>query len=86
MGGEPLTPTGTKENQMLTRLERKILDFIDEYIGNNKGESPTLSEIGANCGIKSTGTVHRYISSIENKGFLDKARKGWRTMRIKETK
>ena len=65
---------------MLTGLERKILSFIGEYLRENEGRAPTLSEIGEGCGINSVGTIHRYISSIENKGFLEKARSGWRTL------
>lgn len=65
---------------MLTELEKKILNFIGEYLRYNEGRSPTLAEIGEGCGIKSVGTIHRYISSIEKKGFLEKARSGWRTL------
>lgn len=65
---------------MLTKLEEKILHFIGEYLRENAGRSPTLSEIGAGCGLKSVGTIHRYISSIEEKGFLQRARSGWRTL------
>lgn len=65
---------------MLTGLEKKILHFIGEYLRENDGRSPTLSEIGDGCDVKSVGTIHRYISSIEDKGFLEKARSGWRTL------
>ena len=64
---------------MLTDLESRILGFIGDYLRENGGRSPTLSEIGEGCGLKSVGTVHRYLSSIEDKGYLEKARKGWRT-------
>lgn len=64
---------------MLTELEQKILNFIGDYLRENAGQAPTLSEIGEGCGVNSVGTIHRYVSSIEKKGFLDKARKGWRT-------
>ena len=64
---------------MLTNLEIKILTFIGEYLRKHAGRSPTLSEIGKGCGIKSVGTIHRYVASIEEKGFLEKSRSGWRT-------
>ncbi|MEJ2692377.1 MAG: transcriptional repressor LexA [Candidatus Thiodiazotropha sp.] len=66
---------------MLTELEKKILLFIGDYLREHEGRSPKLSEIGDGCGIKSVGTVHRYVASIEEKGFLEKARSGWRTLR-----
>lgn len=65
---------------MLTELERRILNFIGEYLRANDGYAPTLAEIGDGCGVNSVGTVHRYVSSIENKGFLNKAGSGWRTI------
>ena len=66
---------------MLTELEKKILLFIGDYLRHHGGRSPKLSEIGDGCGIKSMGTVHRYVSSIKEKGFLEQARSGWRTLR-----
>lgn len=63
---------------MLTSLERRMLTFIGEYLRQNDGQSPTLSEIGQGCGVSSVGTVHRYIKSIEDKGWLERARGGWR--------
>jgi repressor LexA len=64
---------------VLTALEKRMLHFIGEYLRENDGRAPTLSEIGEGCGVNSVGTVHRYLSSIEDKGFLEKARSGWRT-------
>jgi repressor LexA len=64
---------------MLTNLEQRMLNFIGEYLRQNAGRSPTLAEIGDGCGVSSVGTVHRYLKSIEDKGFLDRARAGWRT-------
>jgi repressor LexA len=66
--------------KVLTGLEERILRFIGDYLRDNGGESPTLAEIGEGCGISSVGTVHRYVASIERKGYLEKARAGWRTL------
>lgn len=64
---------------MLTDLESKMLEFIGAYLRQHGGKAPTLSEVGTGCGVNSVGTVHRYLSSIEDKGYLERARKGWRT-------
>jgi repressor LexA len=64
---------------VLTAKEKQILNFIGEYLRDNNGSAPTLSEIGKGCDITSTGTVHRYVTSLEDKGVLGKARSGWRT-------
>jgi repressor LexA len=63
----------------LTELEKRMLLFVGEYLRENDGRGPTLGEIGQGCGVKSVGTVHRYLSSIERKGFLTKSGSGWRT-------
>jgi len=65
---------------MLTGLEKKILNFIGDYLRENEGRSPTLSEVGEGCGISSVGTIHRYVRSLEKKQFLGKARSGWRML------
>lgn len=65
---------------MLTGLEKKILNFIGDYLRENEGRSPTLSEVGEGCGISSVGTIHRYVRSLEKKQFLGKSRSGWRML------
>ncbi len=65
---------------MLTRLEKKILNFVGAYLREHDGVAPTLAEIGEGCGIASVGTIHRYVAAIEKKGFLDRSRNGWRTL------
>jgi repressor LexA len=70
---------------VLTGLEERILQFVRNYCRSHAGQSPTLAEIGDGCGVKSVGTVHRYVSAIEGKGYLEKTRSGWRTRRPKAT-
>nr|WP_070959399.1 transcriptional repressor LexA [Hyphomonas sp. Mor2] len=65
---------------MLTNLERRMLEFIGNYLREHSGRAPTILEIGQGCGVKSVGTVHRYLKSIETKGYLERARSGWRTL------
>jgi len=65
---------------MLTGLEKKMLNFIGDYLRENEGRSPTLSEVGEGCGISSVGTIHRYVRSLEKKQFLGKSRSGWRML------
>lgn len=64
---------------MLTQLEEKILDFVAGYIAEH-GFSPTLTEIGEEMGIKSRGTLHRYLGSLVSKGFLKRKGRGWRNL------
>ncbi|MGN1234834.1 MAG: transcriptional repressor LexA, partial [Christensenellaceae bacterium] len=47
------------------------LDFIQRYTAEN-GYPPSVREVGASVGIKSTATVYHYISLLRDKGLLNK--------------
>ncbi len=66
---------------MLTPLQEKILQYITREIASN-GHAPTLSEIGAAVGIRSRGTVHRYVQALVDKGHLQHSPRGWRGLRL----
>lgn len=57
--------------EKLKPREQKILDFMKKELGK-KGYPPTVREICAALGIKSTSTVHKDIERIEQKGWLKK--------------
>lgn len=68
---------------MLTELEKKILAYVRETL-EAQGSGPTMTEIGEAMGIKSKGTVHRYVNSLIDKGFLEKSGTGWRNLALVE--
>ena len=49
----------------------KVMDYIKKFTEEN-GYTPSVREIGKECGIKSTATVHSYIEKLQNKGYLSK--------------
>ena len=49
----------------------KVMDHIRKFSEEN-GYTPSVREIGKECGIKSTATVHSYIEKLQNKGYLNK--------------
>lgn len=51
--------------------EKKILEYMKAEI-REKGYPPTVREICAALGIKSTSTVHKDIANLEKEGFLRK--------------
>ena len=57
---------------MLKEREKRILDYMKEEI-RTKGYPPTVREIGAALGIKSTSTTHKDIESLVTQGYLVKA-------------
>lgn len=56
---------------MLKPRQQKILDFMKEEI-STKGYPPTVREICAAIGIKSTSTVHKDIETLVSEGYLKK--------------
>jgi repressor LexA len=55
----------------LTSLERRILDFLVEYLRTNTYQ-PSIREIGKRFGIKSTKTVSEYLQSLADKGWIER--------------
>ncbi len=69
---------------MLTELESRCLKTLRDYISQH-GHAPTLSELGARVGISSRGTMHRYVSTLVDKGYLERSAKpGWRGIALTE--
>ncbi len=50
----------------------KVMDYIRKFSEEN-GYTPSVREIGQQCGIKSTATVHSYIEKLQAKGYLNKS-------------
>ncbi len=65
---------------MLTPLESRILEFVRRHL-HRHGRGPTLTEIGAKVGVRSKGTVHRYIRALIDKGYVEREH-GWRGIRL----
>ena len=66
---------------MLTPLEQRLIKYISGYIAENN-RSPTLKQMGEALGIKSRGTLHRYVQSLISKRYLRRERRGWRTINL----
>lgn len=57
------------KEQQLTKRQQMVLDFIQESI-DERGYPPTLREIGAYMGIRSTNGVNDHLRALERKGYL----------------
>jgi repressor LexA len=55
--------------QGLTSRQEQVLRFIRQSI-TDRGYPPTLREIGAHMGIKSTNGVNDHLRALERKGYL----------------
>ena len=52
-------------------MQQKILDFLNEQI-QLKGYPPSVREICAAVGLKSTSTVHSYLEKLKKEGLIQK--------------
>ena len=59
----------------------KVMDYIRKFTEEN-GYTPSVREIGKECGIKSTATVHSYIEKLQMKGYLNKTENKKRAVTI----
>lgn len=66
--GRRVPETGT---QPLTEIERKILEFMVQYLRANTYQ-PSIREIGERFGIKSTKTVSEHLQALADKGYLER--------------
>lgn len=53
----------------LTQRQQMVLDYIRQSI-TDRGYPPTLREIGARMGIRSTNGVNDHLRALERKGYL----------------
>ena len=70
-----------KDENGLKKRERSILKFIEKQI-STKGYAPSVREIGKAVDLRSTATVHGYLNSLEEKGFIKKESQKGRTLKV----
>ena len=66
--------------QPLTKRQREILDYLNEFIEHH-GYAPSLEEIGRRFGLSSLATVHKHLTNLQEKGFI---RRAWNRSRSVE--
>jgi len=66
--------------QPLTKRQREILDYLNEFIEDN-GYAPSLEEIGRRFRLSSLATVHKHLTNLQDKGFI---RRAWNRSRSVE--
>ena len=63
----------------ITQRQREILKYIHEAV-STRGFPPTIREIGAEFGIRSTNGVNDHLKALERKGFLRRGDKQSRAL------
>jgi len=70
-----------KDPNSLNKREKAILKFIEKHIEAN-GYPPSVREIGKAVDLRSTATVHGYLSALELKGYIKKENQKGRTLKL----
>ena len=65
----------------VTDKQLRVLNFVKDQIKKN-GYAPSVREICQALGLRSTSTVHGYLSRLQKRGLLQKAALKPRTIRI----
>ncbi len=88
-GGLPFGPSsgivvrvlfGT-ERMPLTKRQREILDFLEQYIAD-RGYAPSFEEIAQHFRFQSLATVHEHLSNLERKGYIRRSYNESRSVEI----
>ena len=58
--------------QPLTKRQREILDYLNEFIQQH-GYAPSLEELGQRFGLSSLATVHKHMTNLEAKNFIKRS-------------
>ncbi len=67
----------------LTEKQQRVLVFIRDF-REEQGRSPTFEDIQLHFGYSSLGTVHDYISALQEKGYLTKGNRKWHNIELTE--
>ena len=56
--------------EILTEKEARVFKVISDFLAD--GIPPTVREICEQTGIKSTSSVHKFLQSLEDKGYIER--------------
>lgn len=67
--------------EKLTSTQKRIFDYIKETV-DKRGLAPSVREIAAAVGLKSTSTVQYHLDALEKKGYIERDPNLKRTIRV----
>lgn len=68
----------------LTRRQREIIDYIQEFITNNR-YSPSYREICERFGFSSLGSIYKHMNALKRKGAIETIAKTSRSLSLPTT-
>ena len=70
-----------KKDGSLNKREKAILKAIEKSV-EDRGYAPSVREIGKEVGLRSTATVHGYLSRLQKEGYIKKEDNKGRTLTL----
>lgn len=64
-------------------VQQRILDFIKSEI-EDKGYPPTIREIQIEVGYNSPSSVHWHLNDLEKRGYIQRAKRSPRALKVME--
>lgn len=68
----------------LTTKQQRVLDVIRGTV-RERGQPPTVREIGVEIGVLSSCTVQRHLDALEKKGFIKRDRYKYRSIELTDS-
>ncbi len=68
----------------LTTKQQRVLDVIRGAM-RERGQPPTVREIGREIGVQSSCTVQRHLDALEKKGFIKRDRYKYRSIELTDS-
>ena len=65
----------------LTKRQKEVMEFITEFVREH-GYSPSYEELAAGLDLASVATVHKHVSSLEAKQYLNRAYNQSRSLQV----
>lgn len=65
----------------LTKRQKEVMEFITGFVRDN-GYSPSYEEMAAGLQLASVATVHKHVSSLEAKQYLNRAYNQSRSLQV----
>lgn len=69
---------------MLTKKQRDLLIYINDYIAANDGASPSFEEMKEALSLKSKSGIHRLIEALEERGFISRMANKARALEVRK--
>lgn len=67
---------------MLTKKQKELFDYLNEYIAKSSGVCPSFEEMKNALNLKSKSGIHTLITSLENRGFIRRVKHLARSIQI----